>query len=453
MDDNAMQALPSDPRAQRGAALAQSKASLIRPLVDSKFLVPSATHPGASYVVDLDAGSCSCPDYAENGPTGVAAGLPFRCKHVTAVLIVRREIALPDGNSVIVEDKIQFKVPRDWAVTNESLVDLHRLAPPIIHSLVQGIPLRAGPRGRGRPASETRDVVHAAILQTLNHRTYRGAVELVDQVRTAGLWGDRGPMHYNTLNEHANDPALLPVFKDLVFESAKPLVDVATNFSIDSTGFTTHSLENWRRFRYGSSEQKQEGRKHKWVKGHFCIDNDFGIITGIAITDRRVGDAPMLDEVIHQVVRNGFHIHHFCADAGYISTENAEIVENLGGVPFIKFRKNMTGRSSAALTRLAARINADPEAWKDSYNQRANVESAIGVMKTMWGGNVAARKEPGMYMRVAAKAICHNVSRLIRVIHLLGIEPKFWEEYAPTPARTIVQVPSGVPLHIMGTTQ
>lgn len=61
-------------RQERGQALART-ARIVQN--DGKWTVPSATGQG-QYVVDCDAGECSCPDFAAN------AGRP--CKHVFAVL-------------------------------------------------------------------------------------------------------------------------------------------------------------------------------------------------------------------------------------------------------------------------------------------------------------------------------------------------------------------------------
>ena len=101
----------------------------------------------------------------------------------------------------------------------------------------------------------------------------------------------------------------------------------------------------------------------------------------------------------------------------------------------------MTGRSSAALTRLRGRLESDYEGFMRAYHKRSNVETAFGVMKKMWGGDVNARNDHAMYAELMCKAICHNVSRIVHVVHELDIEPRFWMPAAPAIAIGAVPVP------------
>jgi len=61
-----MDARATDHRAQRGLALAKAKRDAIKQIVGSKYLVPSATFSGG-YVVDTQAETCTCEDFAERG--------------------------------------------------------------------------------------------------------------------------------------------------------------------------------------------------------------------------------------------------------------------------------------------------------------------------------------------------------------------------------------------------
>ena len=74
-----------EPRQQRGLILAQSKR--IKNITGGKWLVPSATSNGG-YVVDVEASTCTCPDHETRA---------VRCKHLWAILFVRKQVTLPDG--------------------------------------------------------------------------------------------------------------------------------------------------------------------------------------------------------------------------------------------------------------------------------------------------------------------------------------------------------------------
>jgi len=434
-----MEAQLTDPRVQRGVALAKAMGAAIK-LIDGTrfmFVVPSATHPGTNYVVDAQRRSCSCPDFAEFG-----AVPGHRCKHVVSVLIVTHEITLPDGGSIAVQQKITIQYPRDWRAVNKYLVDLPRIGPLLIRDLVSGIPrpavfvdgilCPAEPRGPGRPRVEIRDVVHAAILRTFERRTIRGTVEVMERSRDRGLGLD--PMHYNTLAEHAADPRLMPILQDLMGATAKVLVPIERNFAIDSTGFTTCVYESWNRAKHGYKPPanpedrgpKAPKRKHRWLKCNACIGTSTHGITAVVITDSRVHDTKMFAELVHRTVSHGFVPEKFTADAAYINTANIEVVEGVGAAPYIMFKKNMNGKSSPALTRLMAKLTSDPEDYMREYHNRSNVETSFGIMKQQFGGNVNARKPAGQYNELMCKVICHNIARIVHAIHELSISPKFW---------------------------
>jgi len=87
-------ALPhSDPRKERGLALVQGKGAKIKHVIGTVWHVPSQTANGG-YVVDAEKATCSCPDFETRGE---------RCKHRGAVLYVRREVAMPDGTTIVSE--------------------------------------------------------------------------------------------------------------------------------------------------------------------------------------------------------------------------------------------------------------------------------------------------------------------------------------------------------------
>lgn len=319
------------------------------------------------------------------------------------------------------------------------------MGPALIHDLVSAVPLLpATGRKPGRPHAEPRDIVHAAILKTFEHRTGRGTVELMDRAVAAGYLAGRKPPHYNTLYEQMADPALMPIFQDLVFATARPFVDNARSFAIDSTGFTTSVFERWNNHKHGSKKAQQAlkilngNRKHQWVKAHFVVDTDSFAITACAMTNRRVGDVTMADSLIHDVIRSGCTIEKFTADAAYISTDVVELLENANAEAYITFRRNMNGRSSKALTRLHAKMTSEPESYLQEFHARSSVESAIGVLKKQWGGNVSARLPHAMYAELMTKVIAHNISRLVYAICAMDLDPTFWKPSSPVvvlPAR------------------
>lgn len=79
-------------REERGLELYCEKGSEIVRYLDRTFGVPSATEDGVVYVVDLQAGTCSCPNFVYRlGPLPV----PTFCKHIYAAELYRAKAPAP----------------------------------------------------------------------------------------------------------------------------------------------------------------------------------------------------------------------------------------------------------------------------------------------------------------------------------------------------------------------
>ena len=407
-------------------------------VVGEKYLVPSATQPRGEYVVDATEGSCTCPDWQECGGHGHA----HRCKHVFAVLVIRREIALPDGEFLVTEEKVHLQYPRDFRATNRSQVDLYRMGPVLIADLVSGIPLSSTVgRGRGRPRAEVRDIVQGALLRTFEERTARETVEAMERSQKSGLWQGHALPHYNTLLRELANPALMPIFQSLINESAKPLVTIERNYAIDSTGFSTSVYESWFRRKHGPKNQPppvvgKMGHMAHWVKAHACVGTATHVVTAIEVTENKgkgTGDTTWLPELVLRTVRNGFIANKISADGAYLSAKNIQAIQGVGANAFITFHSNTTGSSSPVIGDLFHQFITRREWYEAERHNRSNVETAFSMIKLRYGGYLRSRTPAAQYNELMAKAVVHNVACIIQAFHELQIDPKFWMPHAPPP--------------------
>ena len=60
-------------------------------------------------MVDADRRTCSCPDHEDRGS---------QCKHIWAVLYFRSEVTLPNGATVLTEQRITYR--QDWPQYNRA---------------------------------------------------------------------------------------------------------------------------------------------------------------------------------------------------------------------------------------------------------------------------------------------------------------------------------------------
>jgi len=438
-----MDAQVMDPRLQRGAALAKTKGTEIKAIAGSKYVVPSATRRDQAYICDPVEESCDCPDWlsvtaAAPGVDGQVDRPHHRCKHLYALLIVRHELVLPDGTMLVTEEKVHLKCPRDWAIENAYLVDLHKTGPLLIADLARGIPLEPPSGKRGQPRVQTRHLVYAALIKTFEMKPARDtsayvdlhATKLRDKYGIADVCGDDEDdiMHYNTLIKACGQQSLMPLLHQLLGVSVAPLVAVENKvgqYAIDSTGFSTSVYDEWHEHKHGSPSAKASKRAN-FVKMHALGGTDSHGIFALQPTHRNVADCPLLKELLARAIRNGADPRELSGDAGYLSGDNIGICVAKDIMPYFDFRSNTTGESSAMLYWLYHTFLANKVAYKKRYSRRSNIETVMRMLKARFGGFLRARLVNAQYVEIMLKAICHNIACVVHAIHELAIEPKLW---------------------------
>jgi hypothetical protein len=213
-----------DARQQRGLALLQTKGTRIKQLTGTTWLVPSATNTSGGYVVAVanDQRSCTCPDHE----TGA------RCKHIFAVAFMRREIELPDGATVTVEQRVTYS--QDWAHYNKASREEPRWVRTYLKGLCDGIMQPPHP-GRGPKPALLADIVYANTMKVYGGTSGRLAEDDFIGFAEKGLI-TKAPA-YNTMFKYAQLPTLTPLLKVLVQEAGSVLRPVETTFAMDSSGF------------------------------------------------------------------------------------------------------------------------------------------------------------------------------------------------------------------------
>jgi hypothetical protein len=161
-----MDALNVGTRQGRGFAIYQAKGSKIREVIQGKYLVPSQTQPSGSYLVDAASRSCTCPDWETLG----GHGREHTCKHIYAVLIVRREVPMPDGSSVIVTEEQHVTYPQPKHYKKARMFE-KELVMQLLAGLCATVP-QPPYKGDGRPALPLGDVIFTGALKV--YSTFSG---------------------------------------------------------------------------------------------------------------------------------------------------------------------------------------------------------------------------------------------------------------------------------------
>ncbi len=384
-----------------------------------RFVVPSQT-PGSdlqSYLVDLGAQTCTCPDFELRRQP---------CKHVQAVAFwLALENGVSDAGPIApptVPARKTYK--QNWTAYNAAQTSEKARVELLLKTLCEGIaqpPRKAGP---GRPSIPLRDAIFGATMKV--YSTVSGRRASTD-IRDCA---ERGSMttvpHYNSLFRTMEDPATTAILTSLIEASAAPLAEienVAGQIAQDSTGFSTVTYDRWFDQKHGKLRAQ-----HTWVKLHIMIGTVTNVVTGVKVSDE--GDSPLLPELLAQTTRN-FRPREISADKAYLSKTNLEAIDAVGAVPFIPFKINSTPSSTSPHWRkMWAHFTLKTEDFLASYHRRSNVESAMWMIKSKFGGAVRSKLPVAQVNEVLAKVLLHNLCCIVHAITDFGIDADFGKPIA-----------------------
>ncbi len=230
-----------------------------------------------------------------------------------------------------------------------------------------------------------------------------------------------------------DDPAITPILKALIEESARPLRATESDFAVDSSGFSTSIYERWFDQKYG-----REVSKSQWVKAHIMIGTTTNVVTSVEVTNRRSADSPHLPALLNATTKR-FGVKTVAADRGYISHSNLDAIVDAGAFPLIPFKSHHN--PGGAYWGKTGRVSPESRArWKSMYDffayhreeflkhyhQRSNVETTFHMIKSKFGSRVRAKTSTAQVNEVLCKVLCHNLCCLVSAFFELGIDATFW---------------------------
>lgn len=410
-----------DMREQRGLLIAER-----HKLMPSGGLwrVPSEKS-GEGYTVDPAAGSCTCPDFDLRGT---------KCKHIWAVeFTIRRETIHTEETACSGEEEAvtvtrtvtetvktvetaRITYRQNWPAYNAAQTNEARRLPELLHGLCQGIV--QPPQGKGRPRLPLADVVFCAVIKVYSTVSGRRAIGDLGECHAKGHIA-KVP-HYNSTFNYLENPALTPILKALIEESATPLKAAESQFAVDASGFSTCRFERWYDAKYG-----RERSARKWIKAHLMCGTSTHIVTSVEITESEAHDAPYLPSLLTSTAER-FDVAEVSGDKAYLSKRNLAAIAGAGATPYIPFKSNTTGDGPELWRRMFHFYMLNRETFLRHYHRRSNVETVFSMIKGKFGDAVRSKTPVAQVNEVLCKVLCHNLCVLIHSIYELGVEPTFW---------------------------
>lgn len=215
----------------------------------------------------------------------------------------------------------------------------------------------------------------------------------------------------------------LTELQQLIVRSSLPLKAVETVFAPDSTGFSTSRFVRWYDERYGV-----ERSGHAWVKAHAMTGVKTNIVTAVEVHGPNAADCPQFKPLVETTAEN-FTVKEVPADKGYLSNENLELLEKMGGTAFVPFKSNSTpGEAGTIWERMFFYYSFRREEFLQHYHLRSNAESTFSMVKAKFRDHVRSKTDVAMKNEVLCKFLCHNIVVVHQSQVELGIEPIFWKD-------------------------
>ena len=220
----------------------------------------------------------------------------------------------------------------------------------------------------------------------------------------------------------------------LITISALPLKQVEEKFAVDSTGFGTQRFDRWVDIKY-----RLKSPLGKYKKAHVTCGVKTNIITSLQVTNGNVNDTKMFEPLVKDTVEH-FNVKEISADKAYSSRANMDLVDNLGAMPFIPFKKNTTGKAKGSPTwaRMYQMFAENYLEFAEHYHKRSNVESCFAMIKKKFGDSCRLRSDRSQNNEIRCKVLSHNLVVLIHEIFELKIEVDFTSQAKKLPAQKVI---------------
>lgn len=311
------------------------------------------------------------------------------------------------------------KFSQNWTEYNEAQTREKLVFYRLIDEILNVIPPRI--YTFGRPKKSLRDMLFCCLIKIYSNTSSRRIISELELAQRAGYISE--VPHFNTILNFFEDSAMTIVLHYLISVSALPLKVIEDKFAIDSTGFGALRFDRYFESKYGEGTDL-----NKYRKAHVVCGTVTQIVTSVEITGGNVNDSKMFTPLVSDTALL-FNLKKLCADKAYSSRDNLELVQKLGAMPYIPFKKNTSGKSKGSMTwsRLFRYFTQHYYEFAQEYHKRSNIESCFSAIKRKFGDFCRTRTEQSQDNEILCKILCHNVVVLVHEIFNRKLDVNFKE--------------------------
>lgn len=273
-------------------------------------------------------------------------------------------------------------------------------------------------KGQGRPLFNPRDIIFGMMLKTYNKNSARRIISDLKIIKKIN-YVDRVPC-YSTLMNYFNDKNFKPILEKIIELTSLPLKEIEEDFAADATGFSTSQFGRWFDQKFDKEKEKRLYRKAHVMTG--VLSN---IIVSCIVTKqdgRGSADTVQFKPLLHKTALN-FKMKEVSADMAYSSRENLKAVADIGAIPYIPFKSNVTGGNNGLTWRkMWLYFKNHPQDFYECYHKRSNVESTFNMVKQKFGDYLMTKTFTANVNEILCKIIAHNICCLISAYYELNLK-------------------------------
>jgi len=351
---------------------------------------------------------CTCPDCQ------LRKG---KCKHIFAVeLYIKRQI---DEEGKITETRgINIKqYSQKWSAYNKSQTNEKLIFMKLLKDLCENI---EQPKYKfGRPTLPFADMLFGSVMKVYTGFSLRRFISDMKIAKHFGLI-DKVPC-YSSLSNFMNKKEIKPILDNLITISSLPLKEVESDFAVDSSGFSTSRFARWFDYKWG-----KEKKYRIWLKAHLMSGTKTNIVTAVKITEGHENDSPQLSELIKKTAEN-FNLKEVSGDKAYSSRENLKMIDKVGAIPFIPFKRNVSGKRGTlgVWGKMYHYFIYKNEEFLEKYHKRSNAETIFYMIKTKFGSDIKSKLKIAQENELLIKVLANNLCVVIQEIQELNLKAEF----------------------------
>jgi transposase len=139
-----------------------------------------------------------------------------------------------------------------------------------------------------------------------------------------------------------------------------------------------------------------------------------------------VNDSPSLPRLVQETAKT-FKVGEVSGDKAYSSRLNLKAIEDVGAVPFIPFKKNVTGKRATVgiWKKMYHYFIYKHDEFLKHYHKRSNAETVFHAIKTKFRDSLRSKTKTAQINELLLKILCYNITVIIQEISTLGIKSEF----------------------------